>query len=242
MRFGPTPYFLTALIAAHALGAQAQEPKFDSATIVRATKPILRRGEVLVTLAATGLAMAFDQPIRNRIHDPKDSFGRAVSDFGNAFGNTLYVYPGLLASSILGKAIGSRGLYGVSSRALKSTLLAGAGTVILKSLVGRERPAADNAYRFHPFRFKDNSFPSGHTAVAFALATSFAREIRGTWDDVALYSLATLTAYSRMHDDRHWMSDVVFGAGVGILSTRFIHRREAKLLIRPSGVGASLTF
>lgn len=244
MRIRLTPVLLGVLIGARSLLVQAQEPKFDSATVARANRPILRTGEVVGVLAATGIAFAMDQTLRNRIHDPHDSFGRAASDVGNAFGNGLYVYPSLLAFTIAGKVLGSRVLYGVSSRALKSAVLAGAGAVVLKSIVGRERPAADNAFKFHPLNFKDrtNSFPSGHTTLAFAVATSFAREIKGSWDDAALYSLATLTAYARLHDDRHWMSDVVFGAGVGILSTRFIHRREAKLLLGKGVVGASLTF
>ncbi len=244
MRIRLTAFTFGTLIAAQSLVAQAQEPKFDSATVARANKPILRRGEVIGVLALTGIALAFDNTLRNKIRDPTDSFGRAASDVGNAFGNGIYVYPSLLAFSIAGKAFGSRGLYGVSSRALKSTLLAGAGAIVLKTIVGRERPGTDNAFKFHPFNLKDrtNSFPSGHTTLAFALATSFAREINGTWDDVAFYSLATLTAYARMHDDRHWMSDVVFGAGVGILATRFVHRREAKLLLGKNVLGVSLEF
>jgi membrane-associated phospholipid phosphatase len=103
---------------------------------------------------------------------------------------------------------------------------------------------SNSPFKFHPFNLHDstNAFPSGHTTVAFALATSFAREIKGTWDDVLFYALATTTAYARMHDNKHWMSDVVFGAGIGILSTRFIHRREAKLLVGKSVLGASLEF
>lgn len=236
------PFIFGLLFAARPL--PAQEPKFDSVTVARANKPILRTGELIGVLATTGLAMALDQTLRNKIHDPTDRFGRSVSDVGNAFGNGRYVYPSLLGLAIIGKVAGSRDLYGVTSRALKSGLLAGASAVILKTIVGRERPRADNAFRFHPFNATDqtNSFPSGHTTLAFALATSFAREIKGSWDDVALYSLATVTAYARMHDDRHWMSDVVFGAGVGILSARFIHRREAKLLLGKNVIGASLKF
>jgi len=232
-------------LGAASVHAQAQEPKIDSATIARANKPILRRGELIGVLATTGIAMVFDKKLLNTIHDPHDAFGRSVSDFGNALGNGVYVYPTLLAASIVGKVMGSRGVYGVSSRALKSTLLAGVSVVVLKSLIGRERPFLhDDPFKFHPFNLHDstNSFPSGHTTVAFALATSFAREIKGTWDDVLFYAMATTTAYARMHDNRHWMSDVVFGAGVGILSTRFIHRREAKLLMGKSVLGASVDF
>ena len=245
MRIRLIAFGLAALIAAPSLRAQAQEPKFDSATVARANKPILRRGELIGVLATTGIAMAFDKKLLNTIHDPHDSFGRSVSDFGNALGNPLYVAPPLIAAAIIGKAAGNQGIYGVSTRALKSTLMAGVSVFVLKSLIGRERPpVSDDPFKFHPINFHDdtNSFPSGHTTIAFALATSFAREIKGTWDDVLFYTLATTTAYARMHDNKHWASDVVFGAGVGILSTRFIHRREAKLLLGKHVIGASLEF
>jgi membrane-associated phospholipid phosphatase len=122
--------------------------------------------------------------------------------------------------------------------------VSGAAAMVLKSMIGRERPAdsPDSPFAFHPFKISDNSFPSGHSAVAFALATSLAREIEGQWDDAAFFTLATLTAYSRMHDDRHWASDVVFGAGIGILSARFVHRREAKLAVKRGMVGLSFSF
>ena len=45
-----------------------------------------------------------------------------------------------------------------------------------------------------------------------------------------------------MHDDKHWASDVVLGAGVGILSARFVHRFQAKLAVAPGGVGMSMAF
>ncbi len=237
---------LTVLLMGFLLAAQsvqAQQPKIDSATIARANKPILRNGELIAVLATTGVGLALDQTLRNRIHDTHDQFGRTVSDIGNAMGSG-FVYPTLFVLAVGGKALGSPGLYGVTSRALKSTLLAGAAGIVLKVIVGRVRPAdsPDNNLSFHPFTFKDNSFPSGHTTIAFALATSFSREIKGKWDDAAFFTLASLTAYARMHDDRHWFSDVVFGAGVGILSARFIHRREAKILLGKNILGVSLDF
>lgn len=239
----PIVLCFAALAGITATEGRAQEPKADSATIARANKPIIRTGELVGVLGSTGLAMILDQALRDRIHDPHDSFGRTASDIGNAIGSG-YVYPTLLALAIGGKALGSKGLYGVSSRALKSTLVAGAGGMVLKVIIGRERPARspDSPFAFHPISFKDNAFPSGHTTVAFALATSFAREIEGQWDDAIFFTLATLTAYSRMHDDKHWASDVVFGAGVGILASRFVHRREAKIAIGRGLVGASFSF
>lgn len=220
----------------------AQQPKQDSTTIRRARRPLLRWGEVIGVVATTGLALANDQSIRNRLND--SLAGRTISDIGNGMGDGVIVYSSLLALSVGAKALNKKSVYGVTSRALKSTLLGGAAAMVLKTIVGRDRPFAsgDDPYSFHPFRFKDNSLPSGHTAVAFALATSFARETPDKWTDLGFFALATLTAYARMHDDKHWASDVVLGAGVGILSARFVHRFQAKLAVSPGGLGMSLEF
>lgn len=244
MRLASGPLALVSLLSLAAGPARAQEPRADSATYARANKPIIRWGEIFGVAATTGIALALDQTIRDRIHDPHDALGRTLSDIGNGFGDGVVVYSTLLGLSVGGKVLGKRGMYGVSSRALKSTLVSGAAAMVLKSMIGRERPAdaPDSPYAFHPFNFNDHSFPSGHAAVAFALATSLAREIEGQWDDAAFFTLATLTAYSRMHDDKHWASDVVFGAGIGILASRFVHRREAKLAVKRGMVGLSFTF
>ena len=45
-----------------------------------------------------------------------------------------------------------------------------------------------------------------------------------------------------MHDDKHWASDVIVGAGIGILSARFVHRFEAKVAVAPGALGVSLAF
>ena len=67
-----------------------------------------------------------------------------------------------------------------------------------------------------------NSFPSGHTATAFTAATILHKEYgltRSPWFSVAGYGVATATGVMRVLNNRHWISDVVAGAGIGILST-----------------------
>lgn len=230
------------LVSAHPL--RAQEPKQDSATIRRASRPLLRWGEVIGVAAVTGLALANDQSIRNRLNDPHDQLGRTLSDIGNGFGDPVIVYGSLLTISVGSKVLGKQGVYGVASRALRSALLGGGATMVLKSIAGRDRPlnSIDDPYQFHLFRTSDASFPSGHSTVAFALATSFARETPDQWTDLGFFTLATLTAYARMHDDKHWASDVVFGAGIGILSARFVHRFQARIAVSPGGFAMSLPF
>jgi len=67
-----------------------------------------------------------------------------------------------------------------------------------------------------------NSFPSGHTATAFMLATMLHKEYgltQSPWYSIGGYSAAAATAVTRIMNNRHWLSDIMVGAGIGILST-----------------------
>jgi len=66
------------------------------------------------------------------------------------------------------------------------------------------------------------SFPSGHTAYAFASAEFLRQEYKhkSPWYGIAGYTVATATAGLRMYNNKHWMTDVAAGAGLGILSTQ----------------------
>jgi hypothetical protein len=74
-----------------------------------------------------------------------------------------------------------------------------------------------------------NSFPSGHTATAFTGAHILSREYgeASPWISVAGYATATATSFLRIVNKKHWLSDVVAGAGAGILSV------EAGYLLLP---------
>src|SRR5438128_1789526 len=88
----------------------------------------------------------------------------------------------------------------------------------IKFATHRERPDGSNA----------QSFPSGHAAVTFAGATVLERHLG--WKRSALaYAVATYVAASRLHDNRHYLSDVAFGAAVGTIAGRTVtyHGRES---------------
>lgn len=113
-----------------------------------------------------------------------------------------------------------------------SMAIAGALVLPTKYSVGRLRPD-NSAY---------NSFPSGHTATAFASAEFLRREYSDVspWIGVAGYIMATHIGAMRVINNRHWLSDVVAGAGIGILSTSLSYYIYDNFL-EPKGWNFSVT-
>jgi hypothetical protein len=68
----------------------------------------------------------------------------------------------------------------------------------------------------------NNSFPSGHTATAFMGAEFLHQEYKDVsiWYSISGYTIASATGLFRVYNNRHWLTDVAAGAGIGILSTK----------------------
>ena len=100
-------------------------------------------------------------------------------------------------------------LYGLSN------LVAGGITYGIKIKVGRMRPDQSNT----------QSFPSGHTETAFVAAEFLHQEFKdqSVWISVGGYAAAAVVGVARIYHDQHWFSDVVTGAGIGILSTKAVY-------------------
>ena len=122
------------------------------------------------------------------------------------------------------------------ARISASLLLAGSVVGGGKLVLGRWRPSESKAaFRFSPFS-SHHSLPSGHATLAFALAASVADEVHRPWATVLLYAGAGGTAWSRLNDDQHWLSDVLAGAAVGITSAKLINGRWRLFGLRPPRV------
>jgi len=136
-------------------------------------------------------------------------------------------------------------------KGVEAYLLAGVASQIIKHLTHRHRPNQDippdpGAWE-GPFRgFDFTSFPSGHAAAAFAVATVIATSYQQTiWVPILCYSLATGTALSRVYDNNHWASDVVFGAAIGFAIGKLVVRNERRLKVlpvSPAGPGISIVY
>lgn len=80
-------------------------------------------------------------------------------------------------------------------------------------------------HKLRPSGANSRSFPSGHTATAFVGAEFMRQEFSESspWYGYVGYTMATATGALRMMNDQHWLSDVLAGAGVGILSTKLTY-------------------
>jgi hypothetical protein len=94
---------------------------------------------------------------------------------------------------------------------LEAQLLAEGITQGIKVIVRRERPDMSSGF----------SFPSGHAAITMASATVLQQHL-GWKAAVPTYAIATYVSVSRLHDNRHYFSDVVAGATEGIIIGRSV--------------------
>jgi membrane-associated phospholipid phosphatase len=149
------------------------------------------------------------------------------------------VFAGSAVLYAAGWATGRTDVARLGLRAFEVIGLSGVVTGGIKGFAGRARPYASPG-RPGDWRLlsgthddKRQSFPSGHVTAAFAFASAMDHELRlshpetARWAGPALYAAAALTGLARMHSNNHWASDVVMGAGVGLVSGMVVARFHA---------------
>lgn len=194
----------------------------------------LRWWEGLIAAGAVAGISAADEPLRNSVQRHRSD---AADDAANVFRHVGQpdVY-GAVSLGMLGVGLLSHngGLERAGGRVLASIGLAYIAAGGSKVVTGRARPyqSPTSAFRFHPFG-GDQSLPSAHTTAAFAMATSLADDIHSVPAQIALYGIATGTAWSRINDDDHWLSDTVLGAVIGIASAKLVDGHWRLFRIRP---------
>jgi membrane-associated phospholipid phosphatase len=192
----------------------------DAGTIFTAPLHFSKEDWMLTSAIVGGTALLFtiDGSARSLAQRNQSSFGDNIFNVGGEYGRPIY---GVVLSGGLylgGLAFDKKDVRLTGIMVLESLGFAGAITTVLKSVAGRSRPyLEEGSTRFHGFQFKDErlSFPSGHSTVAFAVSSTLAQRLHNTFASIGLYSLATITAVSRVYNDEHWVSDSFLGAAIG---------------------------
>ncbi len=130
--------------------------------------------------------------------------------------NYTQYFPALMVYGL--NAFNVEGLHDFKDRTfiyLSAQLISGAIVFPAKKFIAEERPDGSNK----------KSFPSGHAATAFASAHFMYREYHGKNVLLSLsgYPFAVFTGIYRVINNRHWVSDIVAGAGIGIVSTELAY-------------------
>lgn len=137
-------------------------------------------------------------------------------DFHTKADNYLLFAPAALSLGL--GAAGVKGKHPFGEQVLLAVLAGlaqGGVTYVLKGITKYPRPDGST----------NDAFPSGHTSSAFASATLLHEEYghRSVWYSVGGYGVATGVGAMRILNNRHWLSDVLFGAGVGIGATEVVY-------------------
>jgi membrane-associated phospholipid phosphatase len=228
--------FFAALLAVYLVSVPviAQSPVPDSSS--SHTKLYLGIGGAV---AITAVMFQYDQEIYDAMHAWKmnnpaiKKISPVITDLGDgAFSGGLF--GGFLGYGLIFK---NEKAVQVGKIGIESFLFTGIAVQMLKHLCGRERPSdasRPGGFWHGPFAFFDkkrgsergiaafDAFPSGHTTTVVAAATTLADAYPEPWVGYTCYSLATLTAISRVMESTHWISDCFVAAFLGYYGTKLV--------------------
>nr|WKN36150.1 phosphatase PAP2 family protein [Tunicatimonas sp. TK19036] len=190
------------------------------------TQSILYKTIAAPTFLITGGLLTFND---NRVFDKYDvqqARQKAIPNFHTSADDYLQYMPIVAVYGLKATGIKTQHRFMAQTlRLLTAEALSQAVVLPLKQFTHIERPDQSN--------FK--SFPSGHTTQAFVSATFMHKELGhlSPWYSIGAYTTATAVGALRMMNNKHWLSDVLVGAGIGILSTNvayliFPERNDSK--------------
>jgi len=189
-----------------------------------------RSRDILTALAVAGLGAAIitqEEDLRSWVLKNRTSASQDASSLIRPLGDGGVLAALTLGLYAVGEVADRPGLRRTSLLGLQSFLTSSVFVTGLKTVVGRSRPRAGAGNTdFHPFSFTSSrtSFPSGDSSGAWSVATAIADQTDNAFVDVLCYGMATLVAAWRIHDDKHWASDVFIGSAIGYFTAKKICR------------------
>ncbi len=191
-------------------------------------------------LGAAWGASHFDEDIAASSFNAELSQSGSLDGFfesGEILGDGRVQAAAAFATYGLGKLFKAPEVASLGRDLVRAQIVTATITFALKEAVGRERPDGSS----------QTSFPSGHTSSTFATATVLQR--RYGWKvGIPAYAVAGYVAGSRMNEGRHYLSDVIFGAAIGIMVGRTVtigiadNRFAISPMLAPSGAGVQFTW
>ena len=175
---------------------------------------------------------AFDEPVRVWALEHHNPYADRFFSTVNVLGDGKYHAGAWLGITVVGYLLRDEGLYSFGKWGTVSFLTTGITTLGLKALIGRARPHLGmGAKTFHPLSLEDefHSLPSGHTSIAFSSAGYLFARSRNPWIGWGGVAVASTVGMARIYRDRHWLSDVIMGAGVGFAIGYFVGRLSERL-------------
>jgi membrane-associated phospholipid phosphatase len=194
-------------------------------------------GEVALGTAGSLVLLPLDERVRSWMQDPARQESAALDRAAHALLPLGLKRPLIAAAALYGVGLvtGSPTAADIGLHVGEAIAGAGATTIFLKILTGREGPRKGGPYEFGRGDILDpgsrsKAFPSGNTTVAFALAGALTEEASqhwpgtGRWVGPVAFTMATGVAAALMYHNDHWASDVLAGAVVGTLVSRRVVR------------------
>ena len=191
-------------------------------------------GIIALGMGMAGIVHRWDDRLAGQLEG--NPVFEATSDPSNIYGSSTFNLPAAFGLWLFSRAAKRPKLEAVSCDILRALGFNQLLVAPIKHGVRRKRPDGSNRL----------SFPSGHTANAFAIAGVLNNHY-GPRVGLPFYAWSILVAGGRMEDDRHFLSDVVAGAAIGLVVGRSISRAEPKKVnilpvAMPRGVALTLGF
>lgn len=206
--------------------------RFVDGVAYTVSSPIRWKGsdwlKVGAVLGGTALLTTLDKPNRNFWQDRNSKVWDGIERAGFHYGKPYAAFIMTGGFYLTGLVIKNEWARETGLMLGAAYLTSGALQTLMKTAVGRARPATDvGPWAFDPFSPEAgyHSFPSGHMQIATVSALVLGHRVKSPLLKALFYSTAGVTLVSRMYSDSHWLSDMAFGGAISWFCTKAIVRR-----------------